>query len=99
MLEHGPAGFIRSADPVSILNTLLSDATSEAKVQSLMEEEVPWIGSADWTRIVEDFEPTPELTERVRTIVDEYESLAAGIQRSGEQSKWRGLLGSKPARR
>jgi len=48
VLEDGPAGLIRSADPVSILNILLSDAASEAKVQSLMDDILP-PGSASAT--------------------------------------------------
>lgn len=96
VLEDGPAGFIRSADPVSILDILLSDAESEAKVQSLMDQEVPWISSADWGRVVDKFEPTPELAERVRTIVDGYESMVAGSHGSHAQSEWRGFLSSKP---
>lgn len=97
VLEDGPAGFIRSADPVSILDILLSDAASEAKVQSLMDQGVPWISSADWGRVVDKFERTPELAERVRAIVDEYESMVAGIHGSHVKSEWRGFLNSKPA--
>ncbi|MAD80735.1 MAG: hypothetical protein CMJ50_07825 [Planctomycetaceae bacterium] len=76
---------------------MLGVASSDAKVQSLMEEGVPWIGSADWTRIVQDFKPTPELDKRVRTILENYESMVAGSQGVDQQSKLGGILVSKPA--
>ena len=55
------------APPVAIfvLDILLSDESAETKLRSLLDEESGRIRRKQWAAIVENFEPTPELIERV----------------------------------
>jgi hypothetical protein len=98
VLEDETAGFIRSTTAIFILDILLSDAASEAKIQSLMGEEVPWINSAHWGRVVERFQPTPDLAERVRPLADKYKSVLEENEASHNRLKWYVFLDSKPLR-
>ncbi len=82
VLDDGRTGFIGSADAVFILDILLSDASSETKVQSLIGEGVRWIEPAQWARIVETFEPTPELIERVRPLAEKHKAIVEASKAS-----------------
>lgn len=98
VLEDGPSGFVHSTDPIYILDALLSDATNEAKIEALMTEGVPWLSSADWSRLVEKFQPTPDLAERVRAVLNEYQSVPKPGETARGRSKWLAFVDSAPFR-
>lgn len=63
--------FIEYHQGIEALDILLSDASHAAKTKSLMEIGVAWISSARWAGLVEAFQPTAELSQRVRASVAE----------------------------
>jgi hypothetical protein len=93
--EGEPARFIGWPDSLSVMNILLSDATAQQKVESLAEAQVQPVPPADWARIVEAFEPTSELAERVRSLTREYQAAADREQAYSEGLKTRSLLESR----
>ena len=58
---------------IPLLKTLISDAPGETKEESLAELDVRWVSSAQWKGLVETFEPSAELAERVRVLAEQYE--------------------------
>jgi hypothetical protein len=73
--ESAVIGFIPFEQGFPILDVLLSDGTKEAKVQALMESDMAGISSAQWERLVEDFQPNAELSERVLAFAAETDLL------------------------
>lgn len=98
ILGNETAGFVHSPDAIFILDILLSDAASETKVKSLMQQDVSWISSADWSRVVEKFQPTPELSARVLPLADKYNSTLEENAATHGRLKWYAFLDSEPVK-
>ena len=71
VLEDGTSGFIVSDNAFAVLEILLSDASNEDKVESLADGRFPRFDLAGWTKIVECFEKSADVTERVRQVEEE----------------------------
>jgi hypothetical protein len=98
VLDDGTAGFLVGADAALILEILLSGAPSKTKVQALNGEEVGWIEPAQWARIVETFEPTPELIERVRPLAEKHRAIVEASIASHERLMSGAVFRSKSIR-
>ncbi len=82
VFEEGASGFIVPQNSLAVLDILLSDASEDEKSLSLADGRYPRFDSAEWAGIVEGFESTSDLIERIDQIEAENtrlleESLAA----------------------
>lgn len=75
VLDDGRVAFVGCPDDIPILEILVSGAPTETKLRRLNSQEVPRIEPAQWARILETFEPTPELIERVRALAEEVKAI------------------------
>ena len=71
VFEDGPSGYIVPQNAVEVLTILLSDASNEDKTKSLSDGRFPRFATEEWEELVERFEGTPELAQRIRQIEDE----------------------------
>lgn len=71
VFEDGPSGYIVPQNAVEVLTILLSDASNEEKTESLSDGRFPRFATDEWEEIVERFESTSELRQRIQQIEDE----------------------------
>jgi hypothetical protein len=95
VLDDESAGFRDEWSAVFILGVLLSDAATEAKVESLATEGVDWINSTQWKSIVESFQPTPELADRIRPLVEARERVEKENEAASARLRSAGFFRSK----
>ena len=98
VLDDETANWIDPSKAVQILDVLLSDAAGTNKVESLVDAGVFWIGPEQWTAIVETFNPTTELADRVRPLAEKFRKQTAENEASSKRLVSRSLLSSAPAR-
>ncbi|HUT95362.1 MAG TPA: DUF5658 family protein [Thermoguttaceae bacterium] len=95
-LDGGSAGFLEEESAIPVLDILLCDASNEEKLQSLIDEEVRGVGSSQWAEILESFQPTPELIERVGLVAAENQRIADENETKHEKLMLAGFFRSKP---
>jgi hypothetical protein len=66
VLQDNLAGFVPADDAIEVLDILFCDATSEQKTRALADAQVGPFSSTQWAKIAASFQPTPDLTERIR---------------------------------
>jgi hypothetical protein len=81
-----------------VFDILLSDAPAERKSQLLVDEEFERIESEQWARIVQSFEPTPELTQRVLPLVEKYKAAVEVSEAAHRRLVASAFFLSKPVR-
>ena len=77
-MQAGAGGFVPAHQAVSILDILISDGTSDAKVRRLLQTGPSWIGSAQWAALIETFSAPPELSERLLMLKQRLSGPGAG---------------------
>jgi hypothetical protein len=83
---------------IFVLDDLLSDESTEAKVEHLLREGVEWIDPEQWTAIVENFQATPELLERVGPQLERLQRLREEGERAHRRTKAAAIFRSKPVK-
>ena len=63
--QSGSTAFVQVHQAISILDVLLGDKSQDAKVQTLLQVGPSWIASDQWALLVETFDGTAELSDRV----------------------------------
>jgi len=76
VLDPQIAGFANAYEATEIFEILLGDDAPEVKIKALSAIPLPWIHSADWARLVEAFEPTAELPDRVADLKEQQQTPA-----------------------
>ena len=97
-LDGKTARLVDGGSATSVLDVLLSDHDDKEKLRRLSDEGVRGARSAQWARIVETFEPTPELMSRVGYLIEEIELVAAENEARHGQLMLAAYFRSKPMR-
>lgn len=82
--SNGPTVFAPIEQTVAIFDVLLADKPRDEKLQSLLLVVPPWTGPDRWTRLVDSFEASAELRERIGAVKKEWsepDSAQAGAER------------------
>ena len=98
VIDGESAGFVPADEVVMVLDSLLCDESNEMKARALVGLGVQWITEEQWAAIVETFEPTPELIERVGPEVAEYRLVVHTNQASHRRLVSTSIFQSRPAR-
>lgn len=96
--EDGPGRFVAPDNATYVLETLLCDAMPDEKVQSLVEGRFARLSPSQWTDLVEDFQPTPALRERVAEAVEEDRRIVEGNHALHEQLMSAQIFRSEPVK-
>ncbi len=94
-LEDATVRFIASDEAILVLDALLSDAAREAKVRALMDLEGELISPAEWSGLVESFQPTAELARIVRPLAEPYKRVLEQDRASHERLMSNGVFRSR----
>ncbi len=98
VLDDRWAVWADSDKAIEILSVLLSDETNIGKVNGLVNAQVFWIRNEQLAGLVETFEPTTELADRVRPIVEANRKRAAEDLAQSERIVARSYLNSPSVR-
>jgi hypothetical protein len=66
--RSGPAAFVPAHEAISILDALLSNAPSDAKLQTLLQSGSSRLNSQQWASLIETFDAPAELSDRVSAL-------------------------------
>jgi hypothetical protein len=96
VIEDEAAALVAPAQAEDVLDTLLSDASNPRKAQALTDGPVGALfNPAQWATIVESFQPTPDLVERIERQKAKY----ARLKEEARAARWRNaVLDSAPMR-
>ncbi len=98
VMDGESAGFIPADEAVTVLDSLLCDESTETKVELLVEVGLRWITREQWATIVETFEPTAELIERVGPEVTKYRRVVQANEALHRRLIWTAVFRSSPVR-
>jgi hypothetical protein len=98
VLDNSIVRFADAFAALQILESLLSDATKEAKVRSLSQSGVERVTSAQWASIVETFRSKSELVERSRHLLERFKATWQESESSHERLIAGAFFRSEPVR-
>jgi len=98
LVEDGLVVCLRELEAICLLDVLLSEKATEAKVRTLVDEVRLGLNEKQWASIVAGFEPTDELIRRTSPLLDMYRPIWMENRRSSQWLIRSALLRSKPVK-
>jgi hypothetical protein len=95
-LEERTVAFVDEESAIEILEILLSGASNETKAQSLVDQGIWAAPPSLWPRLVECFQPTPELKARAIPLITETHRVTQENEARHEQLMLASVFRSKP---
>lgn len=88
LVDERTAGFVPAYQAICMVDLLESKQTVEAKVEGLAGFGLAWINSGQWAKVIETFQPSPELTERCKVLRTEWEEVSRKNNAEASRSDW-----------
>ena len=98
VLDDERVNWVDPYTAIEILDILVSDTDNATKAGAPVVASISWISREQWAGLVESFEPTPELADRVRARAEMARNRVAENYASSQRALSRSFLTSGPAR-